>query len=131
MIAKKILIVDDEEPLRKILKERLEKENFVIYDAKDGEEGLKTAIEKKPDLILLDVLMPKMNGFEMTKKLREHEQSTGILANNQIPIIFLTNVGEEKGMPKSQQEGIYDYLVKANWDLEGIVKKVKDKLEIA
>lgn len=129
MRPKTILIVEDEKPLREALEAKLRRD-FETIETSDGEEGLKAAIEQEPDLILLDIIMPKMDGFTMAKKLRAYERSKGILANNQIPIIFLTNLAEERGMGEGQKRGIYDYLVKSNWTLDSIVKKIKDKLNI-
>lgn len=118
----KILIVEDEKPLRDILVDKFKKEDFEVLEAADGEKGLKLALAENPDLILLDIVMPLMDGLRMAKKLRE--------ANNQIPIIFLTNLSEEKYRTNGQKEGIYDYLVKSNWTIEAVVQKVKDRLGI-
>lgn len=127
---KKILIVEDDPSLRKALHDKLKSEDFKVLEAEDGQQGLKTAIDKEPDLILLDILMPKMDGFKMTEELRKHESSKGVPYDNQIPIIYLTNLGEEKGLGQSEKHGVYDYLIKANWNLESVVKKIKDKLKI-
>lgn len=128
MSSKTILIVEDEESLRNVLKDKLEKENFLVLEAKNGQEGLEMAMEKKPDLILLDIVMPVMDGFTMVKKLREEEKKPGDIINNQIPVLFLSNLNDEQAMSTSQQQGIYDYLVKSNWTLDGITTKIKDRL---
>lgn len=127
-MTKTILIVEDENPLRKALQDKLTQENFNVLEAKDGQEGLNIALEKKPDLILLDIVMPVMDGLTMSKKLREEERKEGKLSEGQIPIVFLTNLSDEKSLSSGQQEGIYDYLVKSSWTLDGIVKKINDKL---
>ena len=127
-MAKTILIVEDEESLRSILKAKLEKENFDVLEAKNGEEGLQMALEKNPDLILLDIVMPVMDGFTMVKKLREEEKKQGDMIDNQIPVLFLSNLSDEKAMSNSQQQGIYDYLIKSSWTLDGITTKIKDRL---
>lgn len=126
---KKILIVEDEKALRDALSDKLTSEKFIVIEAVNGEEGLKMAIEEKPDLILLDIIMPVMDGFTMIGKLREAEKTKG-LAEGKIPIILLTNVDQEKGMGPGQKLGIYDYLVKSDWGLQNIVKKIKDKLDM-
>lgn len=128
MSSKTILIVEDEDSLRNVLKDKLEKENFDVLEAKNGEEGLKMALEKKPDLILLDIVMPVMDGFTMAKRLREEEKKQGDVVDNQIPVLFLSNLNDERSMSTSQQQGIYDYLVKSNWTLDGITTKIKDRL---
>jgi len=127
-MTKTILIVEDDDSLRNILCEKLEKERFVILKAKNGQEGLEMALAKRPDLILLDIIMPVMDGLTMANKLREVEGKTDQMSQGRTPIIFLTNLSDEKALSSGQQAGVYDYLVKTAWTLDGIVKKVKDKL---
>jgi len=127
-MSKTILIVEDEESLRNVLKDKLEKENFNVLEAKNGAEGLQMALSEKPDLILLDIVMPVMDGFTMVKKLREEEKKQGDIIDNQIPVLFLSNLNDERSMSTSQQQGIYDYLVKSSWTLDGITKKIREKL---
>lgn len=129
MIPPKILIVEDEKSLRQVLKEKLEKEGFDILEAPDGKEGLKLALEKNPDLILLDIMMPIMDGFEMAQKLRQEEKKRSIVVKNQIPIIFLTNLSGEENMAQAQKIGIYKYLVKSNLQIEGVVRQIKEELD--
>lgn len=128
-MSKKILIVDDEKTLRDAVSDKLKSENFEVIEAEDGEIGLDAAIKYKPDLILLDIIMPQMDGFAMTEKLREYENGEGVVPAKQIPIIYLTNLGEEKGLTQSQKKGIFNYLVKSNWKLEDIVKRINSVLE--
>ena len=129
-MTKTILIVDDEEPLRNALKDKLVSEGFDILEAKNGQEGLEIALSKQPDLILLDIIMPVMDGLSMVKSLREEEKKSGKMVGNQIPILFLTNLSDETALSEGQKEGVYDYLVKSSWTLDGIVKKIKEKLNI-
>ena len=129
-MTKTILIVDDEEPLRNALKDKLVSEGFDILEAKNGQEGLEIALSKQPDLILLDIIMPVMDGLSMVKSLREEEKKSGKMVGNQIPILFLTNLSDETALSEGQKEGVYDYLVKSSWTLEGIVKKIKEKLNL-
>jgi CheY-like chemotaxis protein len=131
-MTKKILVVEDEIALREALHDKLEKEGFEVIIANNGEEGLQKAIKEEPNLILLDIIMPKMDGFAMAQKLREMEKEEETKKGTEIPkmpIIFLTNVEQDKGMPSSQKLGIYEYLVKTDWGLDNIVKKIKDTLE--
>jgi two-component system, OmpR family, response regulator ResD len=126
----KILIVEDEKPLREILRDKFQQEKFDVLEAKDGQEGLEMAMKESPDIILLDIVMPVMDGMTMARKIREAERKRNILVGNQIPIIFLTNLGDEGHQTSGQKEGIYNYLIKSNWPIESVVKQVKDKLEI-
>lgn len=128
MIAKKILLVEDEPSLRKVMRDKLELENFEVYEAENGEEGLKKTIDLKPDLILLDIIMPIMDGLTMARKIREEEKESGQLANMHTKIILLSNLGDEENIAKAQTNGIYTYLVKSNWKIEDLTKRIKQEL---
>lgn len=119
---KRILIVEDEEATIRVLADRFGQENFQVLKADDGDVGLDTALKEHPDLILLDILMPRMDGIEMLKKLRE--DSWG----KTVPVILLTNVSEASRCAEAAEHGVYDYLVKADWDLDEVVEKVKEKI---
>ena len=121
---KKILIVEDDNLLLKILSDEFEKNNFQDLLAEDGQEGLDKALYEKPDLILLDIVMPKMDGLTMLKKMREQKEGATI------PVLILTNLSGAETIEKSVASGSFDFLVKANWELGDIVKKVKRKLGI-
>jgi len=120
--SKKILIVEDEEPLRSALREKFTREGFSIIEGKDGEEGLNIALSEHPDLILLDIIMPKMDGMTVLKKL--HEDKVG----KEIPVILLTNLSDDQKVAEAIKEGVYEYLVKSDWKLSDLVKEVKEKL---
>ncbi len=120
---KKILIVEDDKSFLWILKQSFVGAGFSVVSAEDGEEGLKMAGEEKPDLILLDILMPKMDGITVAKKLKE----TG----NQAQIIFLTNLKDAEHI--SQAVEIVketDYIVKSDLHVDQIVARVKERLGI-
>lgn len=120
---KKILIVEDEIPLRKALVDTLLNEGFEVLEAKDGEEGLSTALSDKPDLILLDLLMPKMSGLQMMEKLR------GDVWGKKVPIVILTNrIPDDKIMADVMKYEPAFYLVKATLNLDEVVLKVKATL---
>jgi len=85
---KKILIVEDEEPLKLTLKKKFKNEGFSVLEATNGEDGLKLTQEKKPDLILLDIVMPVMDGMTMLKKLRKQD------FGKEMPVILLTNLAD-------------------------------------
>lgn len=120
--AKKLLIIDDEKMIAEPLAERFESEGFKIEMATDGEEGLQKALEILPDLILLDVVMPKMDGLTMLGKLRENEKGKNI------PVIVFTNTNDAEKISKAVEGGASEFLVKVDWSLEDLVKKVKNKL---
>ena len=122
---KTILIVEDEPALLKVYAEGLNEVRFRVLRAKNGQEGLELALLHKPDLILLDILMPVMDGLTMMKKLREEH-----LWGKGVPIIFLTNLSasEEKIMKAiTDYEPAY-YLIKSDYTLEGVVEKIKERL---
>jgi two-component system, OmpR family, phosphate regulon response regulator PhoB len=118
----RILIVEDEPSVSKALKERLEQEGFEVTLAQNGQEGLLRAANEKPDLILLDLIMPHMDGITMLQRLREDEW--GRLAK----VIVLSNLSDDSALARSMEKGVYDYLVKTDWKLEDVVTKVKERL---
>ena len=122
--AKKILIVEDEASQRKALADKFAREGFRVVEAKDGKEGLYAALKELPDVILLDIIMPKMDGMTMLKKLRE-ENAWG----KKVPVILLTNQNADDRVNNEilENEPSY-YLVKANWTLNDVVGKAKECL---
>jgi DNA-binding response OmpR family regulator len=117
---KKILLVEDESALQKTLGEVLGQEGYEIFSALNGEVGLRMAKDIKPDLILLDLILPKLHGFEVLKGLKGNEETKGI------PVIVLTNLESMADIEKAIELGAKGYLVKAQYSLEEIVKKVKE-----
>lgn len=103
---KKILIAEDSSTIMAIVEHKLKQSGFEVHCAKDGEEAWKTAKEVKPDLILLDVIMPVMDGFQVLKKLKQSKSL------RDIPVIFLTAKGMETDMVKGFEIGAKDYIVK-------------------
>lgn len=120
---KKILIAEDERPMLRALTDTFENEGFNVFGAEDGEEGLKIAFKEHPDVILIDLLMPKMDGMTMLKKIREDEWG------KDVPVIILTNLSDVDKIAETVENGISHYLVKTDWSLEEIVKKVKKLLK--
>lgn len=118
-----VLIVEDEKSLREALRDKLTREGFLVLEAKDGEEGLEIALKYHPDLILLDLLMPKMNGAEMAKKLRQDEWGKNV------KIIILTNLAEEEKVKRELENSVYAYIIKNDIRLDQVVGKVKQTLE--
>ena len=117
-----ILIIDDEDDIREALRDALAAEGFNILEAKDGVEGLTTALEQKPDLILLDVVMPEMNGIDTLKELRKSDWG------KDAKVILLTVLDDADSVFHGVKAGSTDYLIKTNWELKDIVKKIKQQL---
>ena len=121
-MAKKILFVEDESALQKTFNDILKQEGYEVISALDGEAGLKAAKAEKPDLILLDLVLPKMHGFEVLQALKEDA------ATKDIPIIVLTNLESMGDVEKALELGATTYLVKASYSLEEVIKKIKKAL---
>jgi len=121
---KTILIIEDERPLLTALSSKLSHEGFSILQASDGETGLSMALEKHPDLILLDIVMPKMDGLTMLDMLRRDDWG------KTVPIIVLTNLSDAARFEESMRKNVFDYLIKTDWKIEDVVIKVKEKLQL-
>lgn len=117
-----VLIVEDEPSLSEALKDKFTREGFQTLVARNGEEGLKIAEENIPSIILLDIVMPKMDGVTMFKKLKENQDTANI------PVIFLTNLSNEEQIAEELEGGSYQYLVKSDWDIKDVVGKVRATL---
>ena len=120
---KSILLIEDEAALQKTISEILTQEGYKVMSALDGESGLKTAQKEKPDLILLDLVLPKMHGFEVLKELKGSKET------QDIPVIVLTNLEGIEDVNKVLELGATTYLVKAHYSLEEVVAKVKEVLK--
>lgn len=123
-IKKTILIIEDERSLSHVLKERLDNEKFGVFEVNNGEDGIKIALEEHPDLILLDILMPGIDGIGVLKNLSEDDWGKNA------KVIILTNASDNEKITQAIEYGSYDYLIKADWKLEDIVLKVKEKLGV-
>jgi len=121
-ISKKILIVDDEILVIDVLTKKLKKEGFLVDSAFDGVEALLKVDKLKPDLILLDIIMPKLDGISVLKKLKASDETQNI------PIIILTNLYDDKKVAEVLQTGNTDYLIKVEHPINEIIRKVKEKL---
>jgi DNA-binding response OmpR family regulator len=121
----KVLIVEDDKFLSELISTKLDKEGFHIALAGDGETGIKKAEEFKPEIILLDIMLPGMDGFEVLEKLKS---STDAGIKN-TPVIILSNFGQESKVERGLQLGAVDYLVKANFTTGEIVAKIKEVLK--
>lgn len=121
-MAQKILVIEDEIALQQVLADRFKEEGFSVQTASDGVEGLQKALSWRPDLILLDIVMPKMDGMTMLHKLREDP-----LGKN-LPVILLTNLSDTEDVYEAMANGVFDFLVKSHWELDDLIDEVQAKL---
>ncbi|MEA3453122.1 MAG: response regulator [Patescibacteria group bacterium] len=117
-MAKKILIIEDEEILLNLLKSKLSEIGYEVFTALDGVAGLEAIKEIVPDLILLDLIMPRMGGFELLEKRQEDESIKGI------PIIIISNSGQPVEIEKARKLGVSDWLIKTEFDPKEVIEKV-------
>lgn len=117
-----VLIVDDDPELRDALREALEGAGFNVLTAGNGQEGLKAAVESKPNLILLDLVMPVMDGWEFLEKL--HQDAWGASAR----VIILTNADDIESLSRAIEGRGYEYLVKTDWKIDEVVEKIRGEL---
>jgi DNA-binding response OmpR family regulator len=121
----KVLLIEDDPFLLNMYSTKFEIEGFQISVADNGEDGLKEIFNIKPDVILLDILMPKMNGFEVL----EHIQKSESEEIKKIPIILLTNLNQDEDIKRGMQLGAVDYLIKAHFMPSEVVGKIEKALE--
>ena len=121
-MKKKILVVDDEEVTTELAKKFLEKHGFIVSCAYDGEEALKLAHSENPDLILLDVMLPRIDGFEVCKRLKKEEQF------KKIPILMFTAKGLSRDIEKGQEVGADEYIIKP-FSGKALVATIRKHLE--
>ncbi|OGZ69505.1 MAG: hypothetical protein A3D44_03760 [Candidatus Staskawiczbacteria bacterium RIFCSPHIGHO2_02_FULL_42_22] len=121
-VNKKVLIVEDDEDFIFILEKKFTMEGFSVLKAKDGEEGMAVAKKEKPDLVITDILMPKMDGIVMAKKIRETDPD--------VPIIFLTNIKDVDYTIPVQKSDKFEYLIKSDTRIDDIVAKAKATLKV-
>ena len=122
-MAKKILFIEDESALQKAVTQVLSEEGYQVLSALDGEIGLKLARKELPDLVLLDLILPKKDGFEVLTELKQGQET------KQIPVIILTNLEGGEDVERALSLGATTYLVKTNYRLEEVVEKIKDLLQ--
>ncbi|MFW0862438.1 MAG: response regulator [Candidatus Komeilibacteria bacterium] len=119
---KKVLVVEDDHFLAKIYKIKLAKEKIDATVCSDGKEALDLIKKEKPSLILLDMVLPGMNGFEILEEIRK-EKST-----KKIPVIILSNLGQDADIAKGKELGVIDYFVKSDISIHEVVKKIKENI---
>lgn len=122
-MAKTILIIEDDKFLRELITQKLLKEDFEVSEAIDGEEGIKKIKEEKADLILLDLILPGIDGFEVLSRMKEDP------ALASIPVIILSNLGQKEDVERGLKLGAVDYLIKAHFTPGEIIEKIKTNLK--
>ncbi len=115
----KVLIIEDDKFLRELIVQKLLKENFEVIEGIDGTEGAKKIKEEKPDLVILDLILPGLDGFEVLAQAKQNPETANI------PIMVLSNLGQREDMEKGLQLGAADFLIKAHFTPGEIVEKVK------
>jgi CheY-like chemotaxis protein len=118
-----IVVVEDEKILLAAMKEELAQLGYTVYGAADGEEGLKVIQEQKPDLVLLDILMPKKDGMAVLRDMKADDTLKSV------PVVVLTNLSDYDKISEALALGARDYLVKANYRLEDLGKKIAQIFE--
>lgn len=122
-VARKILIIEDDKFLRDLIQQKLNKEGFTTVTAIDGEEGVRMAQSESPHLVLLDLILPGIDGFEVLKKLKEDQKTSSI------PVIVLSNLGQKEDMERTLKDGAEDFMVKAHFTPSEIVAKIRATLK--
>ena len=117
-MAKKILIIEDEEIMIGLLQKKLTQEGYETSVARDGDEGVRMMKEVKPDLVLLDIIMPKMGGFEVMEEMNKDKEL------KKIPVIVISNSGQPVELDRAQKLGAKDWLVKTEFDPQEVIDKV-------
>jgi len=120
--ARRILLAEDDRFLRKAAEAQLRQHGFTVVAAVDGEEALRLARAERPDLVLLDLIMPKMQGFEVLKTLKQDP------ATADIPVIVLSNLGQDRDVQQAMELGAVAYYIKAHVSLHDLVKKIEAAL---
>ena len=121
-MAKKILLIEDEEILINLLQRKLTQEGYEVSAARNGEEGIKLMRETMPDIVLLDIVMPKMGGFEVMGMMQKDKE----LKN--IPVIIVSNSGQPVEIDKARKLGAKDWLIKTEFDPQEVLNKVKKQI---
>lgn len=118
-MPKTILVIEDDKFLRELISQKLMKEGYNVSEAVDGEEGIKKIKTEKPDLVLLDLILPGIDGFEV---LSQKKEDPGL---SSIPVIILSNLGQKEDVEKGLKLGAVDYLIKAHFTPGEIIEKIK------
>lgn len=118
-MSKRILVIEDDKFLRELISQKLSQEGYDVIEAIDGEEGIKKVREENPELVLLDLILPGIDGFEVLGQMRESQPPVNI------PVIILSNLGQKEDVERGLKLGAIDYLIKAHFTPGEIVEKIK------
>lgn len=118
---KSILIIDDEAPLREALSEEFKENGYTVFTAANGQDGVAAAIKNKPDIILVDLIMPVMDGFQTLEAMNKEGIKT--------PVMVVSNLGESEETKRAKKMGAVGYIIKSNTTLSQIVEKVDKQLQ--
>ena len=121
--GKKVLVVEDDSLLQDMLAQQLSKDNWGVSYAKDGEKAIELARSEKPDIILLDLMLPGVSGYDILAQLKKDPELM------RIPVIILSNLGQQEDMDKGLQLGAADFMIKSNFTLDEVSAKMKGLLE--
>ena len=121
-MAKKILLVEDEDIMLNLLQRKLTQEGYDVFVARDGEEGLKIMREIMPDIVLLDIIMPKKGGIEVMEEMQKEPKL------KTLPVIIISNSGQPVELDKAKELGAKDWLIKTEFDPQEVIDKVKKQL---
>ncbi|MBD3208043.1 MAG: response regulator [Candidatus Nealsonbacteria bacterium] len=121
-MSKKVLLVEDEKIMINLLEKKLSQEGYDVSVATNGEDGLKQVKEMKPDVVLLDIIMPKMGGFEVMEKMNDDSELA------KIPVIIISNSGQPVELGKAKELGAKDWLIKTEFDPQEVIRKVKKQI---
>ena len=121
-MAKKVLLVEDEEIMIDLLQKKLNREGYEVTVARDGLEGLEKMKEIEPDLVLLDIIMPRMGGFEVMEEMAKEEKL------KDIPIIVISNSGQPVELDRAKKLGAKDWLIKTEFDPQEVIEKARKQL---
>ncbi len=115
----KVLLIEDDRFLRELIAQKLEREKFQVMQAVDGEEGLRKLGEQKPNIVLLDLILPGLNGFDVLKKIKEAPE------NASMPVVILSNLGQREDVERGLSLGASDFLIKAHFTPQEIIIKIQ------
>ena len=118
-IAKKIMIIEDDRFLSSLMKARLEKEGFAVIQAFDGEEAMEMLKQELPSLVILDLIMPKVTGFEVLKSISVTPQLS------KVPVVIVSNLAQDSDIEKARELGAKEYFVKVKVSIDDLVERIK------
>ncbi len=118
-MASKILVIEDDKFLRELITQKLKREGYDVREAVDGEDGVKKVTEEKPDIILLDLILPGIDGFEVLSKIKDNPE------RKDVPVVILSNLGQKDDVERGLKLGAVDFLIKAHFTPGEIIEKVE------